>query len=176
MLGALHKAEFGIVRYNPDLCVGCRYCEMACPFNVPKFEWDSLAGKIRKCELCAHRLAEGKLPGCCEACPTGAVIFGKRADLLAEAHRRIDAEPQKYLPHVYGETEAGGTQVLYLAHLDFEKLGLPDYGDRPVPQTVKTIQHGLYQGFVAPAGLYAVLAAVMLRNRRQDDADATEGE
>ena len=172
MLGALHKAELGIVRYRADLCVGCRYCEMACPFNIPKFEWESLAGKIVKCELCAHRVTVGKLPGCCEACPTGAVIYGKRADLLAEAHRRIDAEPDKYVQHVYGETEAGGTQVLYLSHIDFEKVGLPDYDDRPVPQTVKTIQNGIYQGFVAPVGLYAVLAAVMLRNRmRGGDGD-----
>ncbi len=174
MLGALYKGDFGVVRYNADLCVGCRYCEMACPFNIPKFEWESLAGKIVKCELCSHRLAEGKLPGCCEVCPTGAVIYGKRKDLLAEAHRRIDAEPDKYVPRVYGETEAGGTQVLYLSHLDFEKVGLPDYGDRPVPQTVKTVQHGIYQGFIAPAGLYAVLAAVMLRNRRQADDGASD--
>ncbi len=176
MLGALYKAEHGIVRYNADLCVGCRYCEMACPFNIPKFEWESRAGKIVKCELCAHLVAEGKLPGCCEVCPTGAVIYGNRAELLAEAHRRIEAEPDRYVPHVYGETEAGGTQVLYLAHLDFEKLGLPDYGDRPVPQTVKTIQHGIYQGFVAPVGLYAMLAAVMMRNRRQQSEEDTKDE
>jgi formate dehydrogenase iron-sulfur subunit len=169
MLGALHKGKFGVVEYDADLCVGCRYCEMACPFNVPKFEWTSLAGKIKKCELCRHRLAEGKLPGCCEVCPVGAVIYGKRAELLAEAHRRIEAEPDRYVHHVYGEHEAGGTQVLYLSHVDFEKVGLPDYGDRPVPQTVKTIQHGIYQGMVAPAALYAVLAAVMLRNRKHED-------
>src|SRR6185436_3773046 len=81
MLGSLQKREFGIVSYEPDLCVGCRYCGIGCPFGVPKFEWTSSAPKIVKCELCRHRLAEGKEPACTEVCPRHAVIFGKRSDL-----------------------------------------------------------------------------------------------
>lgn len=167
MLGALKKGEFGIVSYDPTYCVGCRYCEMACPFNVPKFEWtNAFTPKIVKCELCRHRLAVGKQPACSEVCPRNAVIFGKREDLLKEAHRRLDsAEPGRYVPHVYGETEAGGTQCLYLSHVPFDKIGLPDYGPVPIPSTQRTLQHGLYQGFVAPLALYGVLAAVMFRNR-----------
>ncbi len=94
MLGALKKREFGIVTYDPDLCIGCRYCEVACPFNVPKFEWAKAAPKIVKCELCAHRLKAGLEPACTEVCPRGAVIFGKRSDLLHEAKQRIAAEPE----------------------------------------------------------------------------------
>jgi Fe-S-cluster-containing dehydrogenase component len=169
MLGALKKREFGIVSYDPSLCVGCRYCQMACPFNVPKFEWaDAYSPQIVKCELCRHRLAEGKEPACTEVCPREAVIYGKRADLLKEAHRRLEAYPDRYVPRVYGETEAGGTQVLYLSHVPFEKIGLPGYGPQPVPETQRTIQHGIYQGFIAPIALYGALAAVLLKNRRKD--------
>jgi Fe-S-cluster-containing dehydrogenase component len=176
MLGALRKGERGIVSYDPTLCVGCRYCQMACPFNVPKFEWaNAFTPKIVKCELCRHRLAQGQEPACTEVCPREAVIFGTRADLLQEAHRRLTENPGRYVPRVYGETEAGGTQVLYLSHVDFEKIGLPDYGPVPVPATQRSLQHTIYQGFIAPLALYGVLAGVLIRNRRRNEtADAGE--
>jgi Fe-S-cluster-containing dehydrogenase component len=167
MLGALHKSDFGVVAYDKDTCVGCRYCQVACPFNVPKFQWSSATPQIVKCELCRHRLAEGKQPGCTTVCPTRAVIFGKRRDLLIEAHRRLEAEPNRYFPKVYGEHDAGGTAVLYLSAVPFEKLGLPDVGERSAPSLSETVQHGIYKGFAAPVALYAVLAGVMLRNRKQ---------
>jgi formate dehydrogenase beta subunit len=177
MIGALQKGEKGIVSYDPDLCIGCRYCEMGCPFNVLKFEWSKAIPKMVKCELCRHRIAKGKGPACCEVCPVGAVIYGKRADLLAEAHQRLEQNPGRYVPKVYGEHEVGGTQVLYLTHVDFEKLGLPVYGDEPVPKRVRSIQHTIYQGFVAPVALYGLLAAVMLRNRKKTrGVDTEEGE
>jgi len=137
---------------------------------VPKFEWASATPKIVKCELCRHLLAQGKIPACCEVCPRHAVVFGKRAELLAEAKRRLAADPDRYVPRVYGETEAGGTQVLYLSHVPFEKLGLPAYGPEAVPRTAYAIQEGLYQGFVAPVVLYAALGAVMWRNRTKPGA------
>jgi Fe-S-cluster-containing dehydrogenase component len=176
MLHSLRKDEqTGIVGYDPQYCVGCRYCQMACPFNVPKFEFDKPAPKIVKCELCRHLLAEGRIPACCEVCPRGAVVFGKRSDLLAEAKRRIADEPGRYVPHVYGETEAGGTQVLYLSHVPFEKLGLPDYGPQGVPHQAYTVQEGLYKGFVAPVVLYAALGAVVWRNRGKDGPEPAPG-
>ncbi|HUI28551.1 MAG TPA: hydrogenase 2 operon protein HybA [Candidatus Kryptonia bacterium] len=174
MLGALQKREYGIVTYDANYCIGCRYCEMACPYNVIKFEWSKVIPKMVKCELCHHRIAQGKGPACCEVCPTGAVIYGKRSDLLAEAHRRLAAHPDRYVPKVYGEFDAGGTQVLYLAHVDFEKLGLPDYGDHGVPETVRNVQHTVYKGFVAPVALYGLLAAVVLRNRNKAGAAESE--
>jgi formate dehydrogenase beta subunit len=170
MLGALKKREFGIVTYDPDLCIGCRYCEVGCPFGVPKFQWTKAAPKIVKCELCAHRLKAGLEPACTEVCPRAAVIFGKRSDLLAEARRRIAAEPRRYVPKVYGETDGGGTQVLYLSHVPFEKLGLPPLGDTSAPALARSIQHGVYRGFVAPVALYGVLGFVLWRNRQRSES------
>ncbi len=167
MLGALQKRDYGVVSYDPDLCIGCRYCQMACPFNVPKFEWSKALPKIVKCELCKERLAQGKQPACSEVCPTGAVIFGKYTTLLSEAHTRLERYPKRYVPKVYGETEVGGTQVLYLANVDFAKLGLPAYGSDPVPTAVREVFQEIYQGIVPPVALYALLAAVLMRSRRQ---------
>ncbi len=166
MLGALKKREFGIVTYDSTLCVGCRYCEVGCPFNVPKFQWTSAAPKVVKCELCNHRLAKGQEPACTEVCPRHAVIFGRRADLLKEAKRRLQENPDRYVPKIYGETDGGGTQVLYLSHVPFEKLGFPTLGDEPAPELARSIQHGVYRGFIAPVALYGLLGLVMLRNRR----------
>jgi Fe-S-cluster-containing dehydrogenase component len=178
MLGALQKREFGIVSYDATLCVGCRYCEVACPFGVPKFQWTSAAPQIVKCELCHDRIAEGKEPACTEVCPRKAVIFGKRADLLKEAKRRIAETPGRYVPKVYGETDGGGTQVLYIASVPFEKLGLPSLGVEPAPALAQSIQHTVYKGFAAPVALYGILGVVMWRNRRSTEVsrDGEEGD
>lgn len=175
MLGALRKVEHGIVAWEGSRCVGCRYCQMACPFNIPKFEWTALNPRIVKCELCRERLADGKIPACCEVCPRQAVIFGRRDQLLLEARRRLAESPGRYVPHVYGETDGGGTQVLYLSHVPFEKLGLPDLPVEAVPALARTVQHGVYQGFIAPAALYALLGAITLRNRRRQTAEEETG-
>jgi formate dehydrogenase beta subunit len=174
MIGAMKKQANGVVTYDASRCVGCRYCEMGCPFNVPKFEWSKAVPKIVKCQLCIHRTSKGQLPACVEVCPPKAVIYGKRSDLLAEAHRRLQEHPERYIPKVYGEHEAGGTQVLYLAGVEFEKLGMPDYGDRPVPETVHNVQHTVYQGFALPMALYGVLAGITWRNRRQKQETPAE--
>jgi Fe-S-cluster-containing dehydrogenase component len=173
MLGALKKSEFGVVTYNVDYCVGCRYCEVACPYGVPKFQWASATPRIVKCELCNHRLVKGQEPACTEVCPRHAVIFGKRADLLIEAKRRIAENPGRYVPKIFGETDGGGTQVLYLSHVPFDKIGFPALGDAPAPDLARSVQHGVYKGFVAPLALYGVLGMIAFRNRKQE---AVEGD
>lgn len=167
MLGALHKSEGGVVAYDADRCVGCRYCQIACAFNIPKFEWDKVAPKIVKCQLCSHRLVEGQEPACCDACPRDAVIFGHRNELKKEARRRIRENPDLYINHIYGENEAGGTLVMYLSSIPFTELGLPDLPDEPVPELSETVQHGIYKGFAAPVVLYGVLAGVLVRHRKK---------
>jgi Fe-S-cluster-containing dehydrogenase component len=171
MMHALSKDERGIVSWDGSKCVGCRYCQVACPFGVPQFEWSSYNPRIVKCELCRHRLDEGKIPACCEVCPREAVIYGAREELLAEAHRRIKENPKLYVPKVYGERDGGGTQVLYLSHVPFEKIGLPALGDRPVPETVRNVQGTIYYGFMAPLALYGGLAYLVRRNQRKAETD-----
>ena len=172
MIGSLQKREHGIVTWDPNRCIGCRYCQMACPYHIPKFEWSQTAPKIIKCEMCNHLIAEGKEPACCEVCPRGAVIYGTHKELLATAKKRLADHPGKYVPKIYGEHDNGGTQVLYLSHIDFEKLDLPDLGDKSTGSLNKEVQHGIYKGMIAPVALYAVLGGVMLRNRKTGSKDA----
>ncbi len=124
-VGALHKTKAGPVAYDASLCMGCRYCMMACAFKIPTYEWSSLKPRVRKCILCSDRVAQGRPTACSEACPTGATLFGERDKLIAEARRRIAAAPQNYFPAIFGEHEVGGTSVLYLAAKDFAQLGFP---------------------------------------------------
>jgi Fe-S-cluster-containing dehydrogenase component len=176
MMKALHKGEHGVVEYDVSKCVGCRYCQVACPFNVPKFEWASATPRIVKCELCRHRYPEGKGPACAEVCPRDAVTFGKRGELLAEARRRLEARPEAYQPKIYGEQDAGGTNVLYLSPVSFQAVGLPVLGPEPAPALSETIQHGIYQGFVAPVALLGALSVVTWRNRKAAGRAPEEGE
>ena len=166
MFGGLKKdGTTGIVSWNGRLCVGCRYCEVACPYNIPKFRWEGFNPEIVKCELCRERLAEGKEPGCTTVCPRKAVIFGKREDLLLQAKQRIAQSPGKYYEdRVFGEKEGGGTQVLYLSHVAFDKLGLPKLGDESIPGKYLKWQKKLYAYLIFPMGLYAVLAGTISKN------------
>jgi hypothetical protein len=141
---------------------------MACPFNVPAFEWDDANPYIIKCEYCKDRQGDKQWkPACCEVCPREAVIDGTYEELLLEAQRRLETYPDRYYPKIYGEKDLGGTQVLYLSHVPFEKLGFEFDSEEPVPELQQTIQHGVYQGFIAPAALYALMGAVIWRNKRQ---------
>ncbi len=123
-VGALQKTADGPVVYDAKKCMGCRYCMMACPFDVPKYQWDRPTPVVGKCILCAGRVKEGKPTACAEACPVEATIFGKREDLIWEARNRIRKEPEKYVNHVYGLSEAGGTSELMVSSVAFDKLGL----------------------------------------------------
>ncbi len=165
MAGALHKMDNGIVAYNKNVCVGCRYCQIACAFDVPTFTWNAALPLIVKCEMCRHRPGG---PACCEVCPRGAMISGTMAGVTEEAHRRIDSEPEKYDKKIYGERDGGGLHVLYLTSkaVSFEKLGLPDVPEDPIPETSETVQHTLYKGFVAPAALFGLFTFAQYFNER----------
>jgi len=134
-VAALAKTEEGPVTYDEDRCIGCRYCMLACPFSVPKYEWTKVQPAVKKCIMCSERLAQGQPTACSEACPTGATQFGEREALVAEAQRRIRENPDGYVPHVYGLTEVGGTSVLLLSAIPFESFGYrTDLVQDPMPE------------------------------------------
>jgi len=127
-VGALRKTPEGPVVYDKSVCMGCRYCMMGCPYGIPHYEWSSVNPSIRKCILCHEKLVSGEIekPACVAACPREATLFGSREELLAEARRRLAAEPEKYIQHIWGEHEVGGSSVLYISHVD---LGLLSWQD-----------------------------------------------
>jgi Fe-S-cluster-containing dehydrogenase component len=122
---ALEKTAAGPVVYHPERCLGCRYCMLACPFEMPKYEYSSASPYVKKCTFCAERQARGEMPACTSVCPSGALTFGRRDELILEARRRVYGQPGKYVPHIYGEHEAGGTSWLYITDQKLEALGLP---------------------------------------------------
>jgi len=125
-VGALKKNKDGIITYDNDVCIGCRYCMYACPFEVPHFEWDQQLALIVKCDLCVARLERGqKEPACAATCPTDAIQFGTQEEMLNLAHERIKNEPDRYINHVFGENENGGTSTFYISPVPFEQLGFP---------------------------------------------------
>ena len=182
----------GVVTYEADVCIGCRYCSFGCPFGVPQFDLDVPFGKINKCEMCRDRLPQGLTPACCDVCPTGASLFGPVVELQAEAERRLAAEPGSlysfprgdirgdrstheaplatYQRHVYGETEVGGTQVRYLSAVPFERLGLPKYGSFAPTRLTEGIQHTIYQWLIAPIVALVGVSFLVRRNRLRAEA------
>jgi Fe-S-cluster-containing dehydrogenase component len=180
----------GAVVYNKDACIGCRYCQVACPFNIPKFQWDQAFPQIKKCELCSHRMAQGSYPACCEFCPNGASIFGNVQDLLKEAKRRLALAPgltasyplqrldstvrrdrivTPYQNHIYGMNDGGGTQVLILAGVPYDKLGLPTLPDESNAATSETLMHSLYKGMIAPYVVLGGLFYIVYKNTTKQD-------
>jgi formate dehydrogenase iron-sulfur subunit len=152
---ALYRQPDGPVSYDVDKCIGCRYCMLACPWDVPTAEWDKLAPKIEKCTHCADRVSQPAptafngqpappdetkrfldtiaTPACVKACPADALRYGTRDEMLALAKQRMGDRPDRYVDHIYGEKELGGTSVLYLSSVPFEKLGFPKFGEKPFP-------------------------------------------
>ena len=174
-VAALHKSEEGVVVADTSKCIGCRYCQYACPFGVPKFEWGNALGVMRKCTGCTDRIAKGQLPACAAACPTGALKAGTRGDLLQEARARIAAHPDQYVENIYGEFEAGGTNRLYISDVPFEELGLPVVDSAPVPryseQIVTRTPHIALGVAVISTATYAVLQR---RERNRGGGDEHE--
>ncbi len=166
-VSALTKTAQGAVTYDASRCLGCRYCIQACPFNVPRYEWDKAVPAVAKCDLCIDRLRRNEPPACVEACPADAVVSGSRDELLAEAHRRIESAPGDYFPHVYGESEIGGTSVLFLSPVSFASIGFNvGLGEEPLPmRTQEALQR--IPGIVTIGG--ALLLAIWWITQRREE-------
>ena len=175
IVGAMSKQKNGSVIWDTDKCIGCRYCMVACPFQVPSFQFDkALNPKIMKCDFCFERTKVGKLPACVEICPVEAITYGNRNELVRVARERIKLDPDRYVNHIFGETEVGGTSWMYLASEDFVKLQFPKLGDNPAPGVSESIQHGIFAYFVPPASLYALLAGIMWLARKRNEREGEE--
>ena len=174
IVGAFTKNENGAVTWDTKKCIGCRYCMVACPFQVPTFEYDkALNPEIKKCDFCIERTKVGKLPACVEICPVEALTYGPRNDLVKIARERIRRNPDKYFNHIYGENEVGGTSWLYIGNQDLSKSAFPKLGDKPAPGVSETIQHGIFAYFVPPISLYALLGGIMWisKNRKNSEEE-----
>ncbi|MEW8248173.1 MAG: hydrogenase 2 operon protein HybA, partial [Candidatus Thiodiazotropha endolucinida] len=187
----------GIVTHHPDACIGCRTCMVGCPYNVPQFDYDNPFGEIHKCQMCnqagVERIDKGQMTGCAEVCPTGATLFGSRKALLEEAKRRMTLKPgeiynyprgdvrspdshhekavPEYRQHVWGEKEAGGTNVLHISSIPFDKLGMPPLQERSYASISETVQHTLYSYMALPAIALAGLTYVVRRNTEDEEGD-----
>ncbi|MBI5922732.1 MAG: hydrogenase 2 operon protein HybA [Betaproteobacteria bacterium] len=189
-VSAMNKdPKTGVVSYSKEACIGCRYCVAACPFGVPRFTYDQTFPQISKCQLCKHRWKDGKYSACAEVCPTGATLYGKVTDLKQEAARRRALKPgsqtsfprgqlggpdqsypgvvAKYVDHLYGEKEFGGTQMVMLSGVPFDKLGYLDLPPRSDAVVTETLQHTLYSGLVMPLVFLGVLGYAAKRNLKQ---------
>lgn len=187
----------GIVHWDGNVCIGCRSCMLACPFNVPQYDYNNpFNGKLSKCEMCnqkgLERLDKGELPGCVEVCPAGAIIYGTYDELLTEAKKRLTLKAgdkydyprlrvngndtyshtvAQYNPNIYGEKEGGGTQVLMLSAIPTENFGLPgmaDLGEFATGKRTATLQHKMYKGMILPAVVFAGITACVLRNQKKE--------
>jgi len=168
-VGALKVTDTGAVSYNPTICMGCRYCMMACPFRMTRYEWESAKPRVRKCILCYDKIIAGELdqPACTHACPTGATIFGSRDAMLAEAKRRIASQPGKYINHIWGEHEVGGTSVLYISDVELDAVGWPDsLTNRAVPEYAMAALSTVPMTFLTVVGVMAGIHWVVRRRQK----------
>jgi formate dehydrogenase iron-sulfur subunit len=177
IVGALSKEPNGAVIYDAWKCIGCRYCMIACPFQVPAYEYsNSFTPKVRKCIYCFEkRLVQGGVPACVEACPMQVMTFGRREEVIRLAKEKIERHPDRYVPHLYGEHEVGGTSWMYLSSVPFTEIDLPSLGYYAVPGYTEPVQHIIFKWFLPPLGLYALLGGIMrFVDRRQSRIDSEE--
>lgn len=168
---AMHKTEEGPVIWREDKCMGCRYCMVSCPFDIPKFEYDSANPKIIKCDMCFDRQQEGQLPACVANCPAEALTFGTRRELIAEAHRRISSDPDLYYDQVFGEHVAGGTSFLYIASVPFKEIGLnTKLQNSSYPELTKGFLYSVPSIFVLwPALLLGIYKSTKNNSNNEED-------
>jgi Fe-S-cluster-containing hydrogenase components 1 len=168
-VGALEKTKAGPVVYDEGKCMGCRYCMVACPFSIPKYEWTKQIPRVRKCEMCKERTLTGGITACTEACPTGATMFGELDEMYALAQQRLRENPENYVKQIYGAQQGGGTSVLLLSSIPFEKFGYKsNLPNESLPAlTFRVLSHipdVVSLGFVLLGGIY------WITNRREDVA------
>jgi len=173
IVDAFTKHKDGTVTWDGDKCIGCRYCMVACPFQIPVFEYSkAIQPNIMKCDFCYDRTNEGLLPACVEICPVEALTYGKRDELIAVAKSRIKVKPDKYIDHIYGEYEVGGTSWMYLSGIDYSKLNFVLLSNESAPGVSREIQHGLFKYFVPPLAIYAQLGGIMwITKKKQKDEE-----
>ncbi|TNF51102.1 MAG: 4Fe-4S dicluster domain-containing protein [Deltaproteobacteria bacterium] len=164
-VAAFYKTEEGPVVYRPERCIGCRYCMIACPFGVPKYEWSKGLPLVRKCTGCYSRVKEGLWPACATTCPT-AITYGSRDEMLAEAERRLARNPERYINKVYGKEDAGGTCVLYLSNLPFDELGFKQVTFRPLPEYTWAALRYVPGAFLTVGGGLSAFAWITHRRER----------
>jgi len=176
LTNAMFKTREGPVIWRADKCMGCRYCMVSCPFNIPKFEYNEWNPDIQKCTMCYSRLQEEKSPACVSACPSDALMFGPKRDLMEIARVRIYSHPTQYVRHIYGEHEVGGTGWLYLSAVPFEQIGFrADLGTTPYPEYTKEF---LYSVPILDFGLPTLLVGLKLLTDQvaRKDHDSEDGE
>jgi Fe-S-cluster-containing dehydrogenase component len=168
---AMHKTEEGPVIWRGDKCMGCRYCMVSCPFDMPKFEYESTNPKIQKCTMCHEKIIEGEIPACVENCPAEALVFGTRSELLKEARKRIHDDPDLYYDHIYGEHEVGGTEYLYLSPVPFNELGFnTNIQTKSYPELTKGFVSAIAPvDILLPALLLGVHEATKSRNKNKEE-------
>ncbi len=180
-VGAMTKKSNGAVHYNEDLCIGCRYCMIACPFEVPAYEYHlAMDPRVRKCTLCYSRLLkDGGTPACAAACPVEAITFGPRCQMCALAKEKIASQPARYVNHIYGEQEAGGTSWLYIAADPFAKMGFPTLDTYSPAALTRMIQTSLYENLQVPllvSGAFLAMAGIIQGVKKTKKKPENEGE
>ncbi len=166
---AMFKTLKGPVIWEGDRCIGCRFCMVSCPFEMPKFEYNEWNPRLVKCTMCFERQKEGKKPACVAACPTDTLQFGFQVDNLEIARHRIYAHPERYVHQIYGEHEAGGTGWLYLSAVPFDQIGFRnDLGRTPYPEYTREFLYAV------PAILFGVPAFLLALNALADNGREEE--
>jgi Fe-S-cluster-containing dehydrogenase component len=173
LVNAMVKTKDGPVTWDGDKCMGCRYCMISCPFDIPKFEYFEWNPRIQKCNMCHERLQEGKKPACVEICPSDALMFGPKRQLMEVARHRIYSHPDKYVHQIYGENEVGGSGWLYLSAVPFNQIGFrTDLGTTPYPEYTKDF---LISVPLIEFGVPAFLLTLHMLTDRKEELRESEG-